>query len=190
MNRTIVKIAVATIAFLGAVFLAIAALTTLNSRVWLLFLVALLLAAGLAFAANSQAGGQNPGGLLGIAGSAIVGGVFAVILALGVLSLTTGTYDLLSKSGDNGTQDESSMAYIQCQEFVKYRLKLPSSVNFPPRLSSEVHIARPTPFSPQYSVMSYVDIPDSLGARLRSPFICDVKKSRDGRWNLIGLILE
>lgn|GEM_PF-2904465 len=151
-----------------------------------MFLGAVLMSAGLAFVGSGKSGEQSY--LARAAGGAMVGGLFTVILIAGVLSLTPGASALLGD--DRKAQDESSMAYIQCQEFVKHRLKPPASASFPSQLSSDVNIARPHSSKQQYSVMSYFDMPNSVGDRLRSSFVCDVKKSGDGRWNLIALFVN
>lgn len=89
--------------------------------------------------------------------------------------------------------DRSSMAYIQCKDFVKSRLKSPASAEFPSYSSATVY--KPSPDMQQYTVTAYVDAQNSFGANLRSRFICEIEwngaKSLDiANWKLNGLMLE
>lgn len=89
--------------------------------------------------------------------------------------------------------DRSSMAYIQCQDFVKSRLKSPTSADFPSFSSATV--SKPWADKQQYAVISYVDAQNSFGAKLRSKFICEIEwngqSATDIRnWKLNGLMLD
>ncbi len=92
---------------------------------------------------------------------------------------------IVIKSGGKGgndepktAPDESSMAFIQCQAFVKERLKAPSTADFGGYLESNgMHDPDANPVGSIYKVASYVDAQNSFGAKLRSTFICTE------RWN-------
>lgn len=93
--QSIAQSTVTVIAFLFAVFLSIVALTAFDSGIGPLFLVATLIALGLAFMGKSKAG-QDKSSLTNAAGGAMAGGIFVVALIAGALSLIMWVYNSLS----------------------------------------------------------------------------------------------
>jgi hypothetical protein len=89
--------------------------------------------------------------------------------------------------------DKSTMAAIQCENFVKDQLKAPSTADFPGATAARV--VRVSNESQGYQVASYVDAQNSFGAKIRSPYLCEVewngKESADRRnWQLINLVIN
>ena len=90
-------------------------------------------------------------------------------------------------------QDESSMAYIQSQQFVKQYLKAPSTASFP--LYLKAHITKDSANQNLYYLVSYVDAENGFGAKIRSNWATQVlyKGGDDGNpndWELQSLILD
>jgi hypothetical protein len=86
-------------------------------------------------------------------------------------------------------KDVETMAFIQCQDHVRKRLKAPSSADFPLLERSVTKTAENT-----YKVVSYVDAENSFGAKLRSSYVCIIKRTdpkgdkADPRsWRLVDL---
>ena len=67
-----------------------------------------------------------------------------------------------------GNSNPSTMASIQCENFVKNNLKSPSTANFPnlPMITDKGNGT--------FEVTGYVDAENSFGATLRNFFICDI----------------
>lgn len=181
-TKSAVQSTVTVIAFLCAAFLSIVALTAFDSGVGPLFLVAIMLAVGIAFL------GKDKGSLAKETGGAIAGGIFSVALVAGVLSLIMWAYNSLS--GDTKVQpDHSSMAYIQCKDYVKDRLKAPSSADFPFLADRITKVS-----DNHYIVESHVEAQNAFGVKLRSDYYCDIElvgeySGSKKNWNLIGLKL-
>lgn len=96
----------------------------------------------------------------------------------------------LAKKGGESESGRSSMAYIQCREFVKNRLKLPGSADFPYLEYGATEIS-----SKHFVVQSYVDSQNEFGAKIRSNFYCEVlwngaSDSDQRNWNLISLVIN
>jgi len=180
--QSVAQSTITVVAFLCAVFLSIVALTALDSGVGPLFFIATLLAVGVAFMRKDKAS------LAKAIGGAIAGGMYSVALVAGALSLIMWAYNSLS--GDPKAQsDHSSMAYIQCKDYVKDRLKAPSSADFPFLADRITKVS-----DNHYIVESHVEAQNSFGVKLRSDYYCDIElvgeyAGSKTSWNLIGLKL-
>jgi hypothetical protein len=75
------------------------------------------------------------------------------------------------KQTTSKSQDKAIEAFIVSQEFVKARLKAPSTAKFPGPSQAQVLIGKDN----QYRVISYVDSQNSFGAMLRGNYECLVK---------------
>lgn len=168
--QSAVKSTIAVIAFLCAAFLSIVALTAFDSGVGPLFLVATLMAIGLAFMGKNKVG-QDKSSLTNTAGGAIAGGIFVVAVIAGALSLVMWAYNSLSSPGDKkAAADFSSMAHIKCNDYVKDRLKAPSTAEFPFLADRITKVS-----DGHYLVESHVDAQNSFGAKLRRDYYCDIE---------------
>ena len=80
--------------------------------------------------------------------------------------------------------NDSSMAYIMSQQFVKKHLKSPSTANFPYSSSEGVHI-----FSGEecmHEVVAYVDAQNSFGAMIRTKYRARVQNEKGtDTWRLL-----
>lgn len=91
---------------------------------------------------------------------------------------------------DTKSSDESSMAFIQCKEFVKERLKAPSSADFP-FLDYQASILTDN----HYFITSYVEAQNAFGVKLKNNYTCSVKwdvadSSAIRNWELISLQID
>jgi hypothetical protein len=82
------------------------------------------------------------------------------------------------------------MAGIQCEEFVKNRLKAPSTADFPFLDRTVIPEGANT-----YIVRSYVDAQNGFGAMIRSDFRCEIRYNggEDAditNWTLVSLSLD
>jgi len=75
-----------------------------------------------------------------------------------------------STRGGSRPSDHSSMAFIQCKDFVKRRLKAPASADFPFLDYTSVNTGNET-----YAVRSYVDAQNAFGAKIRSNWTCQIQ---------------
>ena len=80
-------------------------------------------------------------------------------------------------------QDDVREAWAIVQQFVKKRLKSPSSADFPPE--GHRHVIPIDGNS--YQVDSYVDAQNAFGVMIRTPFVGEVVRRMDGGWRLESL---
>ena len=105
-----------------------------------------------------------------------------ILLILGLIAIC-----LNSSGGGPSESDLSSMASIQCENYVRDGLKSPSTAKFPFLLSDVEKLE-----NNMYIVRSYVDAQNSFGALIRNNYYCKIKyiggeKGMQSNWNLIGL---
>jgi hypothetical protein len=108
---------------------------------------------------------------------------------LGVIVLFA-AISMFCSSGNGGrssSSDRGNMAFIQCQNFVKSRLRAPSTADFPFLDFTATSVGADT-----YSVRSYVDSQNAFGAELRYNWTCRIKynggQDADLRsWQLLDL---
>ncbi|GEM_PF-2626972 len=86
------------------------------------------------------------------------------------------------------TSDNKSMAYLMCEDWVKNRLKSPSSAEFPGVFDGKLENIIQT--NQRYSIRSYVDSQNSFGAMLRTNFHCVTTQTSEGNWELNRLEIE
>jgi len=116
--------------------------------------------------------------------------IASAFLLLVFLIIAVGSTDSEKSSDPNAwkTEDNKSMAYIMMEDFVKQRLKSPSTAEFPGvfdgKLDHVTAIGNQT-----YRIVSYVDAQNSFGAQIRTKFIGEIKQTSADRWQLISLNL-
>lgn len=94
-----------------------------------------------------------------------------------ILSIATFLFIAFGSDDDNGSNSSSSntdkfLAYSYAEEFVKKRLKSPSTAEFPRTFEKDKHI---TELSNQtYQINSWVDSQNGFGAMIRSKFSCKI----------------
>lgn len=106
-------------------------------------------------------------------------GVFVILLAIVVLI----------PSSESGPRDHSTMAVVQCRNFVRDRLQSPSTADFPFLDHVVSAVGNET-----FVVRSHVDAQNAFGATIRNNYVCRIQYSggddADQRnWNLIDLQL-
>lgn len=102
--------------------------------------------------------------------------VAATIIVAGCTSAKSG-----GGGGGGGGGGDSFAAEYECNEFVRDRLKSPSTAHFPADTSSHV--------GNQWTVRGSVDSENSFGASLRSTFTCKMTVTGDN-WHLDDIQLN
>jgi hypothetical protein len=90
-------------------------------------------------------------------------------LVVGVLGLLLG-FCASNLSPEQKKESARVMSFVQCQDFVKRRLKAPATASFP-----SLDFSALKGNDDRYTVSSYVDAENSFGAKLRSKFVCTIK---------------
>ena len=80
--------------------------------------------------------------------------------------------------------DEKIMAYLMTEDWVKQRLKSPSTAKFP---KSGEYISHITRSSGVYTINSWVDSQNSFGAITRTKFRAEVENTAKGKWRCNSL---
>lgn len=115
-------------------------------------------------------------------------------LVLGVVVVVA--FNACSGSGRGGNSTASSepkcdatMAHIMAGNFVKERLKAPTTAKFPYTNAAGVSI---TPLGDcRFAVVSYVDSQNGFGAMIRSRFSATMTSTPDGKtWRAADLVIE
>ena len=83
--------------------------------------------------------------------------------------------------------ERGTMAAIQCRDFVKERLRAPSTADF-----SALHESASLIGENKYVVRGYVDAQNAFGAQIRNNYACTVQytggeDADSGNWRLIDL---
>ena len=82
-------------------------------------------------------------------------------------------------------RDESSMAFIMMQDFVKKRLKSPSTAKMPWQYKGDgTSVAKEGNI---YTVVSWVDSQNSFGAMIRTVYAGRIEQVNDDQWRLVEL---
>lgn len=116
-------------------------------------------------------------------GCAVVLGLMVVVLAVGyVVGLFTGD--------DEAEGDREFGAFDTCTEFVRDRLRSPTSAEFRNYFEDDGEVSVIGTGEGPYVVRSSVDSQNAFGASLRSEFTCTVRHVGDGNWRLVNLSLD
>lgn len=79
---------------------------------------------------------------------------------------------------------QRGMAWTMCKDFVRQRLKAPSTAEFPWRTEASI-----SQDADGWDVRGYVDADNPMGARMRVDFVCEVRKDGD-TWRLVDLTTD
>jgi len=82
-------------------------------------------------------------------------------------------------------EDNSIMAYIMMEDFVKRRLKAPATADFPGVWEREGHVRYLG--NQRYRIISWVDAQNSFGAKIRTYFVGEVRQASKDEWQLVSL---
>ena len=119
--------------------------------------------------------------------------VLGVFLALGFLvAVVGGISNTPQKTGAKVAEkvvrwqdrDNSPMAIVQAKEFVRARLKAPSTAEFPGMFEQKQVERLP---NHHYAVVSWVDAQNGFGAMIRTRYKADVMQIDEYRWILLRL---
>ncbi len=125
-------------------------------------------------------------GCLTIIGVLILIGLFSSLFDEKDSTTTTTQTNVQKKSWRE--QNNSTMAYIMIEDFVKQRLKAPKSADFPGVFDGRADHVRYLG-NQKYRIVSYVDAQNSFGATIRNNFIGEIEQTSEDRWRLISLEL-
>ena len=146
--------------------------------------------------APSQIQGVVSGKTQGVAVSSKSG--LSIIHWIGIVTAGSllGLCSLVDRPGSGITSsptvrsDASSMAHVQCMEFVKTRLKSPSSASFS-------YLDRVTTKLPdhQYIIRAAVEAKNAFGVNLNSNYVCNIKWNGQNdadiaNWTLVSLEMD
>ena len=79
----------------------------------------------------------------------------------------------------------STLAYVYSQDFVRDRLRAPSTADFPLSGFSAIHVS-----GCRHKIRAYVDAQNVFGGTIRTPYTAVVRYDGDGTWVLESLDLE
>lgn len=98
-----------------------------------------------------------------------LGARIIAVLLIG-LAIWSQIYTPSTNIEEESKQDNSMQAYVYCEDWVKDRLKAPSTADFPTLPLKVVKEG-----NDKYLVYSYVDAQNGFGAMIRTKFICETK---------------
>jgi hypothetical protein len=113
--------------------------------------------------------------------------VFSIVFFLLIFIAVTQLQSCFKGSVDKGTtystkRDKEREAQAMAKEFIKQKAKSPDSVKFHDVVAKELS-------ENEFAVAGQFDAINSFNAKLRSKFVCVVKKT-DGNWVLVELNIE
>jgi len=82
-------------------------------------------------------------------------------------------------------EDNSLMAYIMTEDWVKQKLKSPSTADFADGAIKSEHVTNLG--NQKYRIVSWVDSQNSFGATIRTHFVAEVENHEKDMWRLISL---
>lgn len=107
-------------------------------------------------------------------------GAFALIVGL-ILFGGSGGSDT-----DAGSEVDETTAEVMCQQFVKERLKAPSTAEFPSgEDGAAVTVMSEDPL--EYRVQSHVDAENSFGAAIRNDYTCTIRHEGGRQFTLMDM---
>lgn len=93
---------------------------------------------------------------------------------------------LNTASGGSPDTRSDTAAFVMCQDFVRDRLKSPSTAAFPTIREARVQSVG----EQEWQVRSHVDAQNSFGAELRTEWSCDIEYLGDEEWRGRATLLE
>jgi hypothetical protein len=109
-------------------------------------------------------------------------GLLLVLVALaGGLWLARET---ASEKAAGAVEDRKLEAFVLSQEYVRQRLKSPSTAKFPWASMDFVRVE-----GQRYQITAYVDAQNVLGATVRTNYVCLLEREGEEAWSLLDLQL-
>lgn len=109
-----------------------------------------------------------------------------ILIVLAVLFWRGCIYESKEEQYVKDVNDKKIMAVFQSHEFVKKRLKAPSTADFQNIYQAEVKDEG----NNTYRVVSYVDAENSFGAKLRMNYDCKLRYTNDGMVEVLSMKLD
>lgn len=124
------------------------------------------------------------------AGAVILVAIVVVVLYLAFAPNDESSHKEPEESAETWQdRDNSSMAYIMMEDFVKKRLKAPSTAEFQGIFSGRGS-AITKKADHVYAIRSYVDAQNSFGATVRMHFHGRIEQTSERNWRLLSLTLQ
>lgn len=127
--------------------------------------------------------------------------VKVILVVFGLMFAVTVIINRIEMASDEGVQersapsrpsyvseDNSTMAYIMIQDFVKDRLKSPSTAEFPGARERRQHTKRLG--DGRYGINSWVESQNSFGAQIRTRFAAIIRQTGEDTWQLEQLAFD
>lgn len=128
------------------------------------------------------------------------GGVIAKVLLFGLAGMMLMAVAGSAMSAEEGTgagdgTDTASdaspgMAFEMCKDFVKDRLKAPSTATFRNFYQDDGEVSATGFGDGPYRIVSTVDSENGFGAKIRSTFSCTVSHTGGGNWRLSAISVD
>ena len=115
-----------------------------------------------------------------------IGCLVMIALGVGLWFWVTSTDPGPSETKHWTERDEWSMAYVVTERHVKDRLVAPSTAKFPGVMEKRAHTSRN---GQTYTIISYVDSQNRMGAMVRTPFVAEIRQAEKDQWRMITLEL-
>ncbi len=120
--------------------------------------------------------------------------VWSVLALLIMVVLAAGSTDSSGKgAGPTSVASGKIEAWVMTQQFVKERLKSPSTASFGGIFSGDYQ--EPDSIvsdlgGGKYRVNAWVDSQNTFGATLRTRFVCDLEDGGGGKWRCTSLVFN
>jgi hypothetical protein len=92
--------------------------------------------------------------------------------------------------GEDEQGDRNHGAFSVCTQFVKDRLKAPTTASFRNYFEDDGEVSVRVVSGDRYVVTSTVDSENGFGAMLRTGFVCTVTPTGGDQWRLVSLDID
>lgn len=120
--------------------------------------------------------------------SQILGFILLVVIVYYLGGSCLSTFDEMTEDYNWEEADASSMAYLMCENWVKERLKSPSTAEFPGVFEGKLDNIEKA--NQRYYIESYVDAQNSFGAMIRINWSCSTTQYEEDKWRLNNINLD
>ncbi len=117
----------------------------------------------------------------------IIGGGLVILMIIGAAA---GDSSSSGGGSSSSSSDQKYAAFEMCKDFVKDRLKAPSTATFRNFFQDDGEVSVSGYGDGPYTVMSTVDSQNGFGAKIRSSFSCTVTNTSGDNWRLNSISIE
>lgn len=107
-------------------------------------------------------------------------GCLGLIVLLGVIIA------LVPKTETSHENTDDTAAYVMAKQFIRERLKAPGSAEFPSQVWNEGEVHKSKLENGGYRVSAWVEAQNSFGAKLRTNWVCELKRESGDSWRVTG----